>query len=180
MKKQILATVVILAGAGVAFAQMGPGRGAGPAGPGERGRGRGPGMDPMALRQELGLSDAQVDQLRKMRVESRKADIRRRADLQVARLDLHELMTASALDERAVTAKAKEVSDLQAAGFRAHVDSMLAMRKVLTPEQVEKLRTIGPRGARPAGFGLRGPRGPRPGAPGQRPTPPGEDDDSGE
>lgn len=98
---------------------------------------------PARLREALGLTDAQVEQIRKARMEQRKATIRRRADLQIARAELHELLQAP-MDERTVAAKVKELSDLQAAALRARVDGAMAFRKLLTPEQQQKLRGMGP------------------------------------
>jgi hypothetical protein len=57
----------------------------------------------------------------------------------------------------------KEIGELQAAALKARVDSRLALRKVLTPEQLAKMREM-----RPA---PRGPRGFR--RPGRPPMPPG-------
>jgi Spy/CpxP family protein refolding chaperone len=124
------------------------------------------------MKQELGLSDQQLGQLQKLRLESRKSGIRRRADTQLARLNLREQLQAQSVDEKAVQARVKELSDLQAANLRARVDARLAMRKILTPEQQAKLRQL--RAERPRMRerldGQQGPpeRAPRPPRPGPR------------
>jgi Spy/CpxP family protein refolding chaperone len=129
--------------------------------------------DRAAIQAELGLSADQAAQIEKLRVEGRKQAIRQRADLAIARLELQELMNAPTVDEKAVAAKVKAVSDLQAAGLKARVDERLAMRRVLTPEQQEKMKQLmrqhrQDRGARPG----RAWRGGRPGA-GTPPPAPG-------
>lgn len=103
------------------------------------------------MKEELGLSETQASQLMKLRSEERKAHIRRRADLEIGRLELNELLEAPQVDERAVAAKVKELADLQAAALRARVDTRLAVRKALTPEQHDKLKSLmrGRRGSRP-------------------------------
>jgi len=127
-----------------------------------------------ALQREAGLTDAQASQLRKLMQDERKLAIRRRADLQVARLELDELLDAASVDEKAVGARVKALADLQAAALKARVDHRLAVRKVVTAEQLEKMKMLH-RGPRPrAGREWRRP-GPGPqGGPGFG-RPPGPD-----
>ena len=175
MKKQVLLAVGVLAGVGLAFAAASqePQRGPRPPGP------PGP-ADPARMKQELGLSDQQVSQLQKLRMDGRKAAIRRRADTELARLGLQEIMQAQSVDEKALQARIKELSDLQAANLRARVDAQLALRKILTPEQQEKLKQLRaerPRGGDDGPQGPRFERGPRPRRPG--PGRGDRDDDGG-
>ena len=168
MRRGVLAglgMLVIGATVGVAGAQ--PARAEREGRPGREG---GPGL--VRMQRELGLNDEQAAQLRRLWSDERKGAIRRRADTQIAHLELEEALAAPTLDEKLVAAKAKALSDLQAAGIKARVDRQLAMRKLLTPEQREKLGQLGRerREARPAGrergrgHGRAG--GPGPGAPG--------------
>ena len=144
-------TVAVAALATACWAQgAGPGGGGGPRGP------RGPRHE--AIAKELGLTPDQTARLEKLRVDFQKARIQQRASTQIARLDLRQLMQASTVDEKAVMAKVHELSDLQAAGLKARVEHMLAMRAVLTPEQREKLKAL----RHEHGFG-QGRRGGRPG-----------------
>jgi Spy/CpxP family protein refolding chaperone len=113
--------------------------------------------------------------------DQQKASLRKRADLQVARIELKDLLGATTVDDKAVAAKVKELGDLQASVLRARVDGQLAFRKVLTPEQFEKLKAMRmdqPRGPRPdrlrRGPGRPGPRG-GPGGQGHQDDPDDED-----
>jgi Spy/CpxP family protein refolding chaperone len=129
--------------------------------------------DRAAIQAELGLSADQAAQLKKLRIEGRKQAIRQHADLAIARLELAELMDAPTVDEKAVAAKVKAISDLQAAALKARTDERLAMRRLLSPEQQEKMKQLMQRNRRE--------RGPRPGpawrhrqpATGEAPPPPG-------
>jgi Spy/CpxP family protein refolding chaperone len=165
--------VLVVAGAVVAAAQGRPGREGRP----------GPEVRPARtdLRAQLGLSADQAAQIEKIRSEARKQAIRQRADLAVARLELRELMNAPTVDEKAVSAKVKAISDLQAAGLKAWTDERLAMRRILTPEQQEKMRQLvrerwRERGPRPGrGWRQRGagaPFGPAGGPPDEGDDPP--------
>jgi Spy/CpxP family protein refolding chaperone len=148
----------------------------------------GPGPDVARIQKEVGLNDGQVDQLEKLWTDQRKQRIRQRADMAIARMDLRQLLGASTVDEKAVNAKVKELGDLHAASLRARVDSVLAMRKILTPEQREKMKTLMRshrrefRGMR-RGVGPGGSDGPRPrldrprGAPGDNGPGPGDEPD---
>jgi Spy/CpxP family protein refolding chaperone len=144
-------------------------------GPGPEG-GRGPRFDVARMQAELGLSDEQVAQLQKLRSDNRSQSIRRRADLRIAQGELNDLLRAEALDDNAVNAKLKQVTDLQAAATRARVEHRLALRRVLTPEQLTKMESLMRQHVRGDGPRRRGFRGPRPGgetggAPGPDPGP---------
>jgi Spy/CpxP family protein refolding chaperone len=130
--------------------------------------------DPAALRAELGLSDEQAAQMERMGAEGRKQAIRQRADLAIARLELEELMNAPVVDQRAIDAKVKAIADLQAGQLKARTDQRLALRRLLSPEQQEKMKQLlrqrrAERGARPAGAW----RDRRPGRTGVALPPPG-------
>lgn len=119
------------------------------------------------LKQELGLTEAQVDQLQALKLEERKAGIRRKADRDLLRLEMMELLKADAVDEKAVRAKAKQLADLEAQAVLARAEQGLALRKVVSADQAEKLmrqrhHQRGPRaGHRGRGpDGRPGPRGP--------------------
>jgi Spy/CpxP family protein refolding chaperone len=144
--KRLLVVLGLMAGGAAAMAAL----------PGHR-EGRGLGR----MGGELGLTPAQQEQIQAMRLDAERVMIRRRADMAIARLDLRQLMTAPSLDERALGAKVKELADLQAGMLRARVDQVLAFRKLLTPEQQQKLHALRP--ARPEGRGALEPgrRGPR-------------------
>jgi Spy/CpxP family protein refolding chaperone len=124
--------------------------------------------DRAALLAEIGLSDEQVAQIRKIHQQERKAAIRRNADMRIARLELEELMSAPTLDEAAIAARVKALGELQAAAFKARSDSRLAVRRLVTAEQYQKLQQHRHRasrarrerpGRRPVGPGA-GPFGP--------------------
>jgi Spy/CpxP family protein refolding chaperone len=117
---------------------------------------RGGRPDAAALQAELGLSAEQATQMKKMWADGRKQAIRQRADVAIARIELEELMDAPVVDQKAIDAKVKAMSDLQAASLKARTDQRLAMRRLLSPEQQEKMKQLmhrnrAERGPRPAG-----------------------------
>ena len=125
------------------------------------------------MKAELGLTDEQADKLRETFMESRKAGIRTRADLQIRRMELHEILRAEKTDRDAAMKKVQEISDLRAQLMRQHVESMLTAKSILTPEQQKKVHAMmaDRMSRRRGGEGFRGRRGLRrgPGGPGGGP-----------
>jgi Spy/CpxP family protein refolding chaperone len=117
------------------------------------------------LQADIGLTDQQVSQIRKVVGQERKAAIRRNADMRVARMELQELMSAPTLDEAAISAKVKALGELQAAAFKARTESRLSIRRLVSADQFQKMqghrRAMRARGER-RGPGRMGPgrRGP--------------------
>jgi len=141
-------------------AQMGPGMGGpgmgGPGMQGERGQGgeqrrfghghmrRGRSVVFMALRnqKELGLSGQQVSSLQQLGMDARRESIKRRADAQLAQLDLFGLLRAEPVDMGKVEAKVREVERFKADGMIARIRTNEAAKAQLTAEQREKLKTL--------------------------------------
>ena len=133
-----------------------------------------------ALRERLGLTAEQVNKIRTQSSAFTAQTIRGRADLQVKRLELADLLAADNPDRAAIDKKLREVNDARFADERAGIEHRLAMRDVLTAEQRTKLgdmrremfnRRMGPHPG-PEGIPGQGmqPRGPRP--QGDRPSQP--------
>lgn len=99
-------------------------------------------------RQELALTPAQVDGLRKLGTDARRDAIKRRADRRLAEVDLRTLLTPDAADPNKpvdlakAEAKVREIERLRGDERIARLRSLEQSRQVLTPEQREKLRTL--------------------------------------
>jgi len=122
------------------------------------------------LQEELGLTEEQRNKLHQQFLEGRKAAVKNRADLQIKRMELAELMRADNPDRAQIDRKLRELADLRYAMEKSRVDQHLGLLQTLTPEQRTKLKQF-----RERGFG-RGPQGPGGPGPGprrpQRPSPP--------
>ena len=93
-------------------------------------------------RQELGLTTQQVDSLRTLGLDSRRAAIRRGADRQIAQLDLMSLRWSDPLDMGKVEAKVREIEKLKGDGLIAAFRTADAAKAQLTAEQREKLKSL--------------------------------------
>lgn len=101
---------------------------------------------------ELGLTDVQKADVRKAVETSRRDRLRKSTDLKIASMDLRSLLRAEKVDEKAVGLKLAEVQAAQASLAKLRVDTVLAMKRILTPEQQKKMSEMrGARGARGQG-----------------------------
>ena len=93
-------------------------------------------------REKLGLSTQQVDSLRKLGMDSKRASIRRKADVQIAQLDLMSLRFSDPVDMGKIEAKVREIEKLKGDGSIARIRTAEAAKAQLTAEQKEKLKSL--------------------------------------
>ena len=122
-----------------------------------------------AIREKAGISEEQVAKIRQQAATFRKTEIRQRADLEVKRVDLRELLSADKPDRSAIDSKLGEISASQLALEKSRVGFRLDLKNAITPEQRDKLRAAirerwqsergGPGRSSPGTRGQRGPGG---------------------
>ena len=182
-----LIVVAIAALSCVAFADGGSEGGARPEGGrrGPREGGMGPmmgGMDPIvrmvsnpAVAEKLGLSDEQKAKLKELKGNN-EANREAQKKVREATMKQVELMKADKVDEAAVMAAIDEVFELRKAMAKEQAKRLIAVKTVLTPEQVAKaheemkkmFEARGDRGPRREGKGPREFKGPRRGPHGEK------------
>jgi Spy/CpxP family protein refolding chaperone len=99
-------------------------------------------LDNDRVKAALNLTDQQVARLRQSLVDTEKATVKTRADIEVGRIELRELMRADKPDRDAVMRKVQEISDLQGQMMKQRVDALVTAKTVLTPEQQKKIRAF--------------------------------------
>ncbi len=92
---------------------------------------------PMAMMQKLDLTDAQQAQIRKLHVDFQKKQIQNQAKVRLARLDLGQMLQADKPDRAAIEKTIRDISSIETDTKLARVDQMLAIRAILTPEQLK-------------------------------------------
>jgi Spy/CpxP family protein refolding chaperone len=137
------------------------------------------------IRQQLGISDEEASKLEQDVTNFRKTSIQDRANLEIARIDLQNLLAAETPDQAAVDSKLQEVGAAQLALEKAAVDFAVTLKAEIPQAQREKIRQLlrerhemgtarggthrgQPGGARGQRRGRRGP------AAGQAPNPQGQ------
>ena len=187
MKSLIIVAVAALSC--VAFADGGPEGGARPEGGrrgfGPREGGMGPmmgGMDPIvrmvsnpAVAEKIGLSDEQKAKLNELKGD-KEANRAAQDKVRAATMKQLDLMKAEKIAEGAVMAAIDEVFELRKAMAKEQAKRVIAVKSVLTPEQVKKaheemkkmFEARGDRGPRREGKGPREFKGPRKGPHGEK------------
>jgi len=106
------------------------------------------------MRAYLNLTDQQVSRLHQLAVDTEKTSVETRASLQLRGIEMRELLRADNPDQDAILKKVDEVSALRGQMARQRIQTLLAARNVLTPEQQKKLRSF----REGQGFGRFGPQ----------------------
>ena len=88
----------------------------------------------------LDLSDKQKDALKAIRSKVTKDTIKKRADLELARVDLRELLHKDPVDMSAVEASLKKAESVRTDLKLTHIKAMEEIKSILTPEQRKKLK----------------------------------------
>ena len=96
------------------------------------------------LAEKLDLTGTQKDKLRDIGGDLERKEIRLRADLETAGLDLRDLMRSDSPSASAVDAKIENLSQLRGELMKANARAVLDARKVLTPDQRKKLEDLRP------------------------------------
>lgn len=138
--------------------QMGPGmmgkgmagcQGCGMMGGEMMGRGMGRGMmggsmmyhhGMMRMFMGLGLDEKQKEAVAQIRDKTMKEMIRKRADRQIAMLELREILAKEPVDMKAAEAKLKQIESVRTDIFMNFVRAREEMKAKLTPDQIKKLK----------------------------------------
>lgn len=90
------------------------------------------------MTEKLELTDEQVKKIKSVLTDARKKRIGLRADARVAGIELRELVSQEAADKAKINAKVDDVTKIRGDLLRARTDAVLAVRDVLTAEQIAK------------------------------------------
>ncbi len=97
----------------------------------------------------LGLDEKQKEAVKAIQSRTAKDTVRKKADIQLARIDLREILAKDQVDLSAAEANLKRTAALQTDIRLSHIKAMQEIKALLTPEQRAKfkeLREWGPRG----------------------------------
>ena len=87
----------------------------------------------------MGLTDDQITKMKSMRREMQKSQIRSKADLKIAEIELMEIMEMKDFDLDKARAAIKKIGDMKTAQHLEMVKAMKDMRAILTDEQFKKM-----------------------------------------
>lgn len=90
------------------------------------------------MQERLELTDEQVKKIKDVLTEARKKRIALRADARIAGIELRQMVSGETVEKAEVNAKVDAVAKIRGDLLRARADAVLAVREVLTPEQIAK------------------------------------------
>ncbi len=90
----------------------------------------------------LGLDDKQKAAIRALHSRTMKEMARKRADKEIAGIELRDLLEKDPVDVKAVEAAVKKKESIKAELFMMHVKAHEEMKSLLTPEQKKKLKEL--------------------------------------
>jgi Spy/CpxP family protein refolding chaperone len=90
----------------------------------------------------LGLDDKQQDALRAIKSKAMKDAVRKKADKQIAKIELHDLLDKDTVDMKAVEALAKKIEGLKTEMFISHIKVKEEIKALLTPAQRKQLKDM--------------------------------------
>ncbi|MFQ6083647.1 MAG: Spy/CpxP family protein refolding chaperone [Candidatus Aminicenantia bacterium] len=93
---------------------------------------------------ELNLTTEQQKQLDELKFNHRKAIIDIQAKIKIARMELGKLLEDPKADSKKIDAKISELTQLHSTMLKNHVDFRMKLNKILTPEQLEKMKSLRP------------------------------------
>lgn len=127
-----LVLFLLLLGAPLALAQMGCMQ--------MKGEGMSCGM--MEKADELGLTAEQQAKIKTIHLEAKKEEIRSKADIELAELDLKQLMMADTPNQDQIMKAVDNLGLLKTKMSKAEIKTKLAVRQVLTKEQLAKWKEM--------------------------------------
>jgi hypothetical protein len=100
----------------------------------------------MEQAEKMGLSDEQVMKMKPIQSEMQKKQVRFKADLKIAEIELREIMDVKDFDMDKAVSGVKKIADIKTA---QHLEMFKAMKKIhalLTDEQFKKMKKMMPCG----------------------------------
>ena len=91
---------------------------------------------------EIGLSEEQVDTIHDLKLQVKKSLIRNEADMQIMMLDMKSKLGDETLDVEGLDAMIDQGMGQMAQTAKANVDVYAKLKAVLTPEQAEKAKAL--------------------------------------
>lgn len=96
------------------------------------------GGSPMERLKDLGLDEKQKEAVQAIHLRTKKEMVRKKADLQVAEIELKELLSKDPVDLNAAEAAVKKIEGMKSEKRMLHIKTMEEIKASLTPEQKKK------------------------------------------
>lgn len=102
----------------------------------------------------LGLDEKQREAARAIKHKEMKEMVKKKADKQIAKLELKEILAKDPVDMKAVEATLKQIEAIETDMHLSHLRTMEEVKAMLTPDQKKKMREMIERGPMGGGMGM--------------------------
>jgi len=99
-------------------------------------------MSPLDFKDTLNLTSEQIEKLKPIETDYRKALIKKEADVRVAEVELAGMLDDRKLDVGAIKKKIRDIGDMKTDMMTYRVDVLLKLREILGEEQYRKYRAL--------------------------------------
>ena len=104
----------------------------------------------------LGLDEKQKEAVKTIKSKEMKDMIRKRADKQIAKVELKEILARDPVDMKAAEAKLKQIEAIETDMRLSHIRTMEEVKALLTPDQKKKMKEMIEMGPMRGGMDMRG------------------------
>jgi Spy/CpxP family protein refolding chaperone len=96
----------------------------------------------LRFKDEIGLTEDQVNKIEKMQELFMESTIRGKADLKIKEVKLHSYLKENQVDRKKMEKMIREIASMKTDMQIAHINYLLDLKDVLTPEQLQKIETF--------------------------------------
>ena len=96
----------------------------------------------LQMADKLGLSDEQINKIKPIHRDMKKKQVRFKADLELAQIELKEIMEVKDFDLEKANAQVKKIGDMKTTHHLDMLKSMKEVRSILTDEQFKKMHKM--------------------------------------
>ena len=93
-------------------------------------------------KEELELTDKQVEEIKDLKISTKKDLIRKKAEIEILALDIKAQMYGDAIDTKAINELIDKKYELKKAKTKSLVEAYAALKKVLTKDQKKKIKEL--------------------------------------
>ncbi len=93
-------------------------------------------------KEEIGLTEDQRKQIESLKMELRKDNIKKKAELEILKIDIGSLMHKDQIDVAAVNKLIDQKYEIKKAKTKKGVESFVKLKKIITKDQMTKLKNL--------------------------------------
>lgn len=96
----------------------------------------------LRFKDEIGLTQDQVNKIEKMQEQFAEYAIKQKADLKIKEMKFHSYLKKDKIDRKKMEKMIREITSMKTDMQIAHMNYLLDLKELLTPEQLQKIKTF--------------------------------------